>query len=91
MAECATPGSGNCLDYEQQNVYVVNFEAWDKFGEDKMSSIKLTIRLIDDNDNSPTFALDEYVRYIDEGQTVPDPELKVQVSHQHIPANVMLI
>jgi hypothetical protein len=79
VAECATPGSGNCLDYEQQKEYVLNFEAWDKYGEGKMSSVKLTIRLRDNNDNAPTFALKEYVRYIDEGQTVPTQELKVQV------------
>lgn len=80
VAECATPGSGNCIDKEQKDTYIVNFEAWDNYGEGLMASVKLTIHVIDDNDNTPTFALDQYVRYIDEGQTVPDPELKVVVS-----------
>ena len=80
VADCATPGSGNCLDYEQQESYTLNFEAWDKFGEGNMASVRLVIRINDNNDNTPTFALSEYVRFIDEGKTVPVPELVVEVS-----------
>ena len=30
---CDTPGSGNCLDYEQQEEYTLTFVCGDKYGE----------------------------------------------------------
>lgn len=79
VADCLRPGSGNCLDYEQQREYKLTFVVGDQFGEGFIVNVPLTIHVIDENDNSPKLGLPSYFRYIKEGETIPSPALKVQV------------
>ena len=81
VASCLRPGTGNCLDYEQQTEYKLTFVVGDESGEGFITNVPLTIRIRDENDNSPKLGLPSYFRYIREGETVPDPDLQVQVSY----------
>ena len=80
MRNCPTPGSGNCLDYEQRRQYDLTFLARDSFGEGQLTTVPLTIRVINENDNAPRFLVRNYTSYINEGEFVPNPRVLVQVS-----------
>ena len=81
VAACSSPGSGNCLDREQQDTYHLSMWAGDKDGEGNLVSVPLTITVIDENDNPPRLALTDYLSYIDEGLTSPSPDIQVQVGN----------
>ncbi|KAI0218135.1 Cadherin-87A [Lamellibrachia satsuma] len=87
VADCLRPGSGNCLDYEQQREYKLTFVVGDQFGEGFIVNVPLTIHVIDENDNSPKLGLPSYFRYIKEGETIPSPALKVQATDADSPRN----
>ena len=42
-------------------------------------NVPLTITVLDENDNEPRFSIPEYVSYIKEGNTIPDPAIQVKV------------
>lgn len=77
---CATPGSGNCIDYEQRRQYDLTFIARDSFGEGLQTAVPLTIRIRNENDNTPRFLVRNYTSFINEGDTIPNPRVIVQVS-----------
>ena len=78
VAPCPTPGSGECLDYEQTRAYFLSFSAMDNNGDQGRSSVvNLRITLADDNDNPPRFEQPEYRANIDEGEEEFQPSLVV--------------
>ena len=81
VRKCETPGSGNCIDYEQQQTYFLTFIARDFEGTGQTVSVPLVINVLDENDNAPVFTAQEYVGYITEGDTVPSPPIQVSVRH----------
>jgi len=76
---CVQPGTPNCLDYETQKEFKLTFVVGDQSGEGFLVNVPLTIRVLDQNDNSPKLGLPMYFRYIKEGETSPTPHLQVQV------------
>jgi len=75
VAPCPTPGTGECLDYEQNKEYFLSYSATDDAGEGKKSVVNLRIVLTDDNDNPPIFRNKEYRATIDEGEAKFNPSL----------------
>ena len=51
----------------------------DDFGEGKLSSVTLMIRVLDDNDNRPSLTVRDYESYVEEGQMQLNPLVVVQV------------
>lgn len=76
VAECDTPGRGNCIDYETRNSYYLSYQANDGYGHS--SVVPLTINIMDSNDNPPIFLREKYFAIIDEGATKFEPPLKVK-------------
>ena len=79
VRDCPTPGSGNCLDYERRRQYDLTFLARDSFGEGELTTVPLTIRIDNMNDNPPRFLVRNYTSYINEGETIPNPRVRVEV------------
>ncbi|XP_045467864.1 cadherin-87A isoform X2 [Harmonia axyridis] len=77
VAECITPGSGICLDFETKSEYTLEFIATDDNGKGRRTSVPLRINLTDSNDNAPVFILPSYRVFVDEGSTTFDPEFAV--------------
>ena len=77
VSECASPGTGGCLDYEQTQEYFLSFTATDKAGAGKRSVVNLRVSLSDENDNPPSFENSEYRANIDEGEEHFQPSLIV--------------
>jgi len=75
VSPCPTPGTQNCLDYEQTRAYFLSFSATDNNGQGKKSVVNLRIILSDDNDNPPSFESSEYRANIDEGEANFQPSL----------------
>ena len=75
VSPCPTPGTENCLDYEQTRAYFLSFSATDNNGQGKKSVVNLRITLSDDNDNPPKFESSEYRANIDEGEANFQPSL----------------
>ncbi|KAL5017401.1 hypothetical protein ScPMuIL_006990 [Solemya velum] len=79
VANCPTPGSGDCIDFERNNRYELTVVATDLKGESNgLSSFKqLIIDIDDDNDNKPRFIFQGslYVSYVEELKTEPSPEV----------------
>ena len=82
VAPCPTPGSGECLDYEQTRAYFLSFSAMDNNAENnaKKSVVNLRITLADVNDNPPAFEQPEYRANIDEGEAEFQPSLIVKAN-----------
>ncbi|XP_046393425.1 cadherin-87A-like [Ischnura elegans] len=78
VAECATPGSGECLDYETTPAYFLSYKATDDEGHGKSSVVSLKVALLDANDNPPRFVQDSYRAVIDEGSSRFEPHLFVK-------------
>lgn len=78
VAECPTPGTGNCIDFEMRTSYFLSFQASDGFGQS--SVVPLTIHVTDANDNDPIFIRDKYTAIIDEGSLKFEPPLKVKAT-----------
>ncbi|XP_074605163.1 cadherin 87A [Brevipalpus obovatus] len=76
IAECETPGRGNCLDYETRSSYHLSYQANDGFGQS--SVVPLTINVMDSNDNPPMFVREKYFAVIDEGAVKFEPPLRVK-------------
>ncbi|XP_071128543.1 cadherin-87A-like isoform X4 [Mytilus edulis] len=77
VANCATPGSGFCINYEQKSRYDLTVTARDSGGSGQTVTSNLVIHIDDVNDNSPTFATKNYISYIEELRTVPNPQVVV--------------
>ena len=75
VKSCPTPGSGDCLDYERQQLYKLNVVGRDKCGEGRLSNTTVSVSVIDRNDNPPEFTEQNYVTSIIEGQTDPDVQV----------------
>ena len=80
VAPCPTPGTGQCLDYEQTRAYFLSFSATDNNGQGRQSVVNLRITLSDDNDNPPKFETSEYRANIDEGEGKFQPSLYVKAN-----------
>ncbi|XP_071455526.1 cadherin-87A [Hetaerina americana] len=78
VAECATPGSGDCLDYETTPAYFLSYKATDDEGHGKSTVVSLKVSLLDANDNPPRFVQDSYRAVIDEGSSNFEPRLFVK-------------
>ncbi len=74
VKDCATPGFGDCLDYERQQDYKLNVVARDKCGEGLFSNATVSITVTNRNDNPPRVDQD-YVTSILEGER--DPNVQV--------------
>lgn len=77
VANCATPGSGICIDYERKNRYDLTVTARDTDGTGQTVTSNLVIHINDVNDNKPLFATKNYISYIEELKTVPNPNVLV--------------
>ena len=92
VANCATPGSGSCIDYEQQQSYRLTFQAQDSQRPNFRITVPLTIDVIDVNDNTPEFygftGNGRYVGFILEGRRNPDPAIQVQARDADGNANI---
>ncbi|XP_052071538.1 protocadherin Fat 4-like isoform X2 [Mytilus californianus] len=77
IANCPTPGSGFCIDYEQKSRYDLTVTARDSGGSGQTVTSNLVIHIDDVNDNSPKFATKNYISYIEELRTVPNPQVVV--------------
>lgn len=75
---CATPGRGNCLDFESRTSYFLSFLATD--GADQSAVVPLTINVLDSNDNDPVFLRETYNFAIDEGSSRFEPSARVQAT-----------
>ncbi len=45
VADCPTPGTNQCLDFEQTSIYFLSFSATDSFGKGKRNVANLRITL----------------------------------------------
>ncbi|KAG1695314.1 Cadherin-87A [Nymphon striatum] len=88
VAPCATPGKGNCLDYESRSTYYLSFQAIDNFSAGQTTIVPFTISLADSNDNPPKFLQDTYTTIIDEGDTEFVPLLQVQAKDPDVTSNL---
>ena len=86
VAPCPSPGSGECLDYEQTRAYFLSFSAMDSNAGDnaKKSVVNVRITLEDDNDNGPAFEQPEYRANIDEGEAEFEPSLMVKATDKDV-------
>ncbi|MCL4120197.1 UNVERIFIED_CONTAM: hypothetical protein GTU68_016617 [Idotea baltica] len=90
------------LDYEQRNIYRLNITAADGASSRLTSSVSFIVKILDYNDNPPTFPNTAIVRQIQEGippktaivtVTADDPDsgangkIKYTISHQDPPGN----
>lgn len=80
VAPCPSPGSGDCLDYEQTRAYFLSFTATDNNGAGKKSVVNLRVTLSDENDNPPSFENSQYRANIDEGEELFQPSLIVKAN-----------
>ncbi|KAJ4434750.1 hypothetical protein ANN_23319, partial [Periplaneta americana] len=78
VAECPTPGSKECLDYETKQRYYLTYKAIDDDGKGQSAVVSLMISILDSNDNPPQFTNQNYQISIDEGATKFEPPLRVQ-------------
>ncbi|KAG8232454.1 hypothetical protein J437_LFUL012378, partial [Ladona fulva] len=78
VADCPTPGRGECLDFETRPVYFLLYKAIDDEGAGKSAVVSLKISLLDANDNPPRFVQDSYLASIDEGASRFEPRLFVK-------------
>ncbi|XP_060081087.1 cadherin-87A-like [Ylistrum balloti] len=77
VADCPTPGSGNCIDFDKKRQYVLTVTARDENGRGRAGTTTLTINILDVNDNSPVFVNQNYTSYIEENRRNPNPEIIV--------------
>lgn len=77
VANCATPGCCSCIDYEKKSRYDLTVTAQDTNGTGQAVTSNLIIYIGDVNDNSPMFSTKNYVSYIEELKTVPNPQVVV--------------
>ncbi|XP_021356989.1 cadherin-23-like isoform X1 [Mizuhopecten yessoensis] len=77
VADCPTPGRGDCIDFEKKRQYVLTVTARDENGRGRAGTTTLTINILDVNDNSPEFVNKNYTSYIEENQRNPNPEVIV--------------
>ncbi|KAK7507306.1 hypothetical protein BaRGS_00001241 [Batillaria attramentaria] len=79
VSSCATPGVRPCIDYETERRYDLAVEARDNAGlaGGLRGSSRLTINVLNVNDNAPTFSL-RYRRSIREGEVQTTDPLVIQ-------------
>ncbi len=77
-----TRGQGDCLDYENNDDHAYHFTviAADAFSEGLVATVPVTVNILNENDSPPKFTQLEYISYIVEGSTIPNPQVTVQVS-----------
>ena len=80
VRDCVTPGRGNCLDSEQRQEYVLTVTAKDSYAEGLETSVPVTIRVTNTNDNAPMFTRDEYIGRIRENELAPYDPVPLQIS-----------
>lgn len=80
VALCSNVGKAPCLDYETQSNYYLTYIATDDNGNGQSNSVTIMVILTDSNDNPPVFIQHSYTYQIDEGVTIFEPSLTVQVS-----------
>ena len=76
-----TPGKTPCIDYESKKRYVLTVAATDNNGNQvggRRRTVQVIINILDRNDNPPQ-PEQNYLRYINEGETVTINPLVVQV------------
>ncbi|PNF35261.1 hypothetical protein B7P43_G04794, partial [Cryptotermes secundus] len=78
VADCPTPGSRTCLDFETKQHYYLTYKATDDDGKGQSAVASLMISVVDSNDNPPQFTNQNYQITIDEGATKFEPPLQVQ-------------
>ncbi|PSN52632.1 hypothetical protein C0J52_14597, partial [Blattella germanica] len=78
VANCSTPGSRNCLDYETKQRYYLTYKATDDDGKGQSAVASLMISVVDSNDNPPQFTNQNYQITIDEGANKFEPPLRVE-------------
>ncbi|GFG39325.1 hypothetical protein Cfor_05830, partial [Coptotermes formosanus] len=78
VADCPTPGSKNCLDFETKQNYYLTYKATDDDGKGQSAVASLMISVLDSNDNPPQFTNSNYDIAIDEGATKFETRLQVQ-------------
>jgi len=78
VADCPTPGSKNCLDFETKQNYYLTYKATDDDGKGQSAVVSLMISVLDNNDNPPQFTSNNYDISIDEGATKFETRLQVQ-------------
>lgn len=80
VVPCPTPGSGNCLDYEQpSNSFHLSVAAVDELGNGQTAVVPVVIHLTDVNDNRPEFEFLNYTATIDQGSNIFSPPLVLKV------------
>ncbi|RWS15955.1 cadherin-87A-like protein [Dinothrombium tinctorium] len=82
VADCMTPGSGNCIDFETRSNYYLSYQASDSFGQSTV--VPLSIHILDANDNAPQFLREKFTAIIDEGSIKFEPMLKVRANDADI-------
>ncbi|KAK9891762.1 hypothetical protein WA026_016560 [Henosepilachna vigintioctopunctata] len=88
IAECGTPGSGKCLDFETKPIYRLQFVATDDNGKGRSTSAALRVTLSDSNDNAPLFAQPSYHVFVNEGAIIFDPEFVIEARDADKSSNV---
>ncbi|KAI9558883.1 hypothetical protein GHT06_015672 [Daphnia sinensis] len=71
-------GLSTCLDYEDQDIFTLTFTAID--GGGKSTSVPLTIKIDDVNDNPPVFEQNQYRRLIQNRAIDFDPQLVLKAT-----------
>ncbi|XP_045535482.1 cadherin-87A [Papilio machaon] len=88
VAECATPGTPPCLDYETRKDYFLQYKATDEDGSGQTTVTSLQLSLSDSNDNAPVFLTPVYKASIDEDAVKFEPELQVQARDVDVSSDI---
>ncbi|KPJ12580.1 Cadherin-87A, partial [Papilio machaon] len=88
VAECATPGTPPCLDYETRKDYFLQYKATDEDGGGQTTVTSLQLSLSDSNDNAPVFLTPVYKASIDEDAVKFEPELQVQARDVDVSSDI---
>ncbi|XP_013167348.1 PREDICTED: cadherin-87A [Papilio xuthus] len=88
VAECATPGTPPCLDYETRKDYFLQYKATDEDGNGQTTVASLQLSLSDSNDNAPVFLTPVYKASIDEDAVKFEPELQVQARDVDVSSDI---
>ena len=67
-----------CLDFETQKSYALTYTATD--GGNQVTTVGVSIHVVDVNDNFPLFELEEYLRIVKESALEFEPPLTIQAS-----------
>ncbi|KAF2367181.1 Cadherin [Trinorchestia longiramus] len=91
VADCPTPGSEDCLDYETRDTYFLSMQATDNHGspgQSQSSVVPVKVSLTDDNDNPPAFVRLIYTSAIEEKAPDFDPPLIVKAEDPDVGSRI---